>query len=299
VRTKLSIKVGILVSYDYYFVFDCIRQLYSSADVIVLAIDRDRRTWSGQSFALPETFVADVRAMDPEDKIRFFEDSFYLPGLSPIECDTRERNLLAKQMGRGGWHVQIDSDEYFVDFPRFVAFLHGLSSCSRGHHTVYARWFTLFRKTKNGYLHVRDSQEEFPVATTDPRYTRARIPRGTRSSKVYTDFQVVHESWARNESEILTKLKNWGHTDDFSVEEYFEFWKRLDEFNYEAATDFHPIRPKTWKRLGLVEGGIAEILEGLRSTSHDEADWRSHVIKEIAAATWWQRLKRWAKGALR
>jgi hypothetical protein len=33
-----------------------------------------------------------------------------------MECDTRERNMLAKYMGEGGWHVQIDADEYFADF---------------------------------------------------------------------------------------------------------------------------------------------------------------------------------------
>jgi hypothetical protein len=36
-----------------------------------------------------------------------------------MENETRERMMIAQRMGEGGWHVQVDSDEYFLDFGTF------------------------------------------------------------------------------------------------------------------------------------------------------------------------------------
>jgi hypothetical protein len=48
-----------------------------------------------------------VRQFDVSNKIILYEDTFtswkYI-----AQNDTRERNLLAQTMGKGGWHIQID-----------------------------------------------------------------------------------------------------------------------------------------------------------------------------------------------
>lgn len=43
--------------------------------------------------------------------------------MSTIDLDTRQRNMMAKVMGEGGWHLQIDSDEYPIDFEKLTTFL--------------------------------------------------------------------------------------------------------------------------------------------------------------------------------
>jgi hypothetical protein len=51
------IKVSYLVSYDYFMLLTSIRQLYEYVDKIVVAIDIDRKTWSGNTFEIPESFL--------------------------------------------------------------------------------------------------------------------------------------------------------------------------------------------------------------------------------------------------
>lgn len=123
-----KIHVGILISYDYQYAPTCIRQIYNHADRITLAIDVNRRTWNGEKYAMSEDFLKGIKASDPERKIHIYEDDFSIPGLSAMENDTRERNMLAERMGSAEdqWHIQVDSDEYFVDFGAFVSFLHAI-----------------------------------------------------------------------------------------------------------------------------------------------------------------------------
>jgi hypothetical protein len=47
-----------------------IRQLYEYVDKIVVAIDIDRKTWSGNTFEIPESFV-EVKKFDSGKQNRF------------------------------------------------------------------------------------------------------------------------------------------------------------------------------------------------------------------------------------
>ena len=120
---RAKIKVGMLISYDFAYLFDALPLLYPHADQIVLALDVSRRTWTGGSFELPDDFYDRVAAVDPGRKIVFLEQEFYRPELSPIQNETRERNILSRFMGDRCWKVQVDVDEYFVDFAQVTAFL--------------------------------------------------------------------------------------------------------------------------------------------------------------------------------
>ena len=91
------IKVGYLVSYDYNMLLTSIKQLYDYVDGIFIAIDRDRKTWSGNNFELPQSFFDEIKLFDSKNKIEFYFDNFYISELLPIECETRERNMLLKK----------------------------------------------------------------------------------------------------------------------------------------------------------------------------------------------------------
>lgn len=114
------IKIGFLISYDYQMLKTSLPLVYASADEIFLAIDYKRRTWSGNSFEISDDFFSWIEIFDKDKKIHIYEDDFYDPSLSVKDNDTRERNMLGIRMGSGGWHLQVDSDEYFVDFSMFV-----------------------------------------------------------------------------------------------------------------------------------------------------------------------------------
>ncbi len=70
------IKVSYLVSYDYYMLLTSIKQLYEHVDEIVISVDKDFKTWSGNSFEIPDSFFEEVRAYDSRNIIEFYFDQF-------------------------------------------------------------------------------------------------------------------------------------------------------------------------------------------------------------------------------
>lgn len=243
-----QIKVGFLVSYDYEYLKISLPLVYESADIIAVAIDKNRETWSGEKFDIDPLFFDWLKEIDKDNKIQIYEDVFAISDLSNMECETRERNMLAQFMGDGGWHVQIDSDEYFLDFAEFVASIRGVET--EYPIQIYGRWITLYQKDDMGYLYT-DSQEYFPAATNYPHYETAR--KSSAKEFKYLESKVLHQSWARGEDEILFKLKSWGHKTDFNVEAYFQFWKSINRHTYKYVRSFHPLDRWIWQTLEYVD----------------------------------------------
>lgn len=248
------IKVGFLVSYDFKYLYKSIPLVYDASDLIVLAVDKDRLTWSGNPLFIDPSFFEWVKKFDTLNKIVIYEDSFYIPENSPSENDTRERNLLAKAMGDGGWHIQIDSDEYFNDFKNFASFLKEkkqyLKNPEKHPVEIHVQWITLFKKVEGGFLYIKDSLDAIEVATNYPKYKYMRATR--HSKKIITKFILLHQSWARDDEEIYTKITNWSHRDDSDNAAFYKFWKNITLDNYKEFTNFHDNDPTKWKSLEFI-----------------------------------------------
>lgn len=243
------IKVGYLVSYDYDMILTSIRQLYNYVDKIIIAIDKDRKTWSGNYFEIPQSFFDEIKNFDSKNIIEFYFDSFFVPELSPIDCETRERNMLLKKMGKG-WLIQLDVDEYIFDFKKIANYLKRywyLTLFPRLTPISFSgKWLTLYRQLSDGYLYI-ENNERFSFITNQSYYTYTRDNNKVRNH--YSNINVIHQSWARTDEEIQMKIKNWGHRDDFNTQQYFEFWKNLSSSNYLNYKNIHPIKPKVWNEL--------------------------------------------------
>jgi len=261
-----QIKVGILVSYDYLYLKEALPRIYNEADSITLAIDKDGKTWSGNNIHIPDSFFVWLKEYDKDNKIKIYQDSFHVPGLSPLDSDTRERNMLGQFMGKGGWHIQLDSDEYFLDFKDFCDFLRKLDIDKDT--LIYAQWITLFKQNGNDYFLI-NAEETFPLATSNPVYKAIRVSES--QNPMYTGFKVIHQSWARGEDEIKLKLNNWGHTNDFDVDSYFEFWKMINKQTYRYVRSFHPLDSWLWPSLHYFEAkNIEELINKVKNYLHDE-----------------------------
>jgi hypothetical protein len=157
-------------------------------------------------------------------------------------------------MGDGGWHIQIDSDEYFNDFKGFTDFLKQnnkyLKNPSKNKVEIHVQWITLFKKVEGGFLYISDSLDAIEVATNYPKYKYMRATRF--SNKIMTKFMLIHQSWARDEDEIETKILNWSHKDDSDNILYFNFWKSVSLSNYKEFHNFHDNDPTKWKSLSFV-----------------------------------------------
>lgn len=252
------IKVGYLISYDYKLIFTSIKLLYNHVDEIYLAIDNDRLTWSGNQYELPDTFFEEIKSLDVKNKIKFYFDNFYKEDLSPSECDTRERTMLSKKMGKG-WLLQIDVDEYIYDFEKIASYLRGkwyLLLFPRLTPVVFrANWITLYKQLDDGFLYIKNN-ETFPLITNIPFYEYCR--ENNSVINIQTNLQVIHQSWARTDEEVATKLENWSHRKDFNTSKYLEFWRNLTSKNYQLFKDFHPVYPKDWNKLFFIKSSNIE-----------------------------------------
>lgn len=265
------IKVGFCVAYDWHLLRNSIPPIYDRADRICLALDKDRHSWSCNPYDFDDkAFFSFVKSIDISHKIDVYEDDFSIPSLSARDNCNRHRKLISERLGLGGWHVQIDSDEYFLDFNNFADILLKINSHPTGREkpvNVLANSITLFKKLDSGYLYVsceKGKIEAVPIATNLPHYERARH---NGHFNIHTNAFFLHESWARDAEQLNFKISNWGH----AAEElkmvayrysYLRLWNALDENNFFFVKDFHPASPKTWPRLDFVPGKTIEELRG-------------------------------------
>lgn len=244
-----KIQVGFLVSYDYQKLKKSLPPIYKDADEIFLALDFKLRTWTGNTFTIDDSFFSWIDEIDVDKKIKFYRDDFYVPELSPIDNDTRERKMLGEKMGIGNWIIQIDSDEIFIDFKDFVSKIrkydHYLDLPINKKVQFAAFHINAYKFLEQGLLFVEDATK-FYVATNFPNYQCAK---NTRSQVIYIDSYVLHEGLARTEEELRYKLANWGHKDEINAT-FLDKWLSANETNYKEVKDVFYLNPTTWKSLG-------------------------------------------------
>ena len=244
-----KIQTGFLVSYDYEKLKLSIPPVYKDSDEIFLAIDHKYRTWTGNSFEIDDSFFSWLEMFDVDKKITIYRDDFYLPELSSIDNDTRERTLLGMKMGIGNWIIQVDADEIFLAFDKFVETLRKydrfLDNPEKNKIQISGFLINIYKYLDNGLLYVNDATK-FMVATNYPNYKRAR---NSKERVIYVPHYALHETLARTEDELMFKIKNWGHQHEINSE-FLSKWKMANKDNYTQFKDLFYLNPKIWKSLG-------------------------------------------------
>lgn len=261
--TSPIIKTGFCVAYDWQLLKISLPIVYEASDVICLAIDKGRVAWSGEKYDFDSSaFYSFISQVDTKRKIVVYEDDFFDPNLDKRQNCNRHRTMLSQKLGKGGWHIQVDSDEYFLDFKGFVNYLKKIDrnpSPEQKPINVCCAFIPLFKKTSEGYLYVhfeKELPEMIPMATNVPDYQRARQ---NGHFNHLSPFYVVHETWARDEAELWFKINNWGHASEELAEKksrlsYFNLWKAIDEHNFQYLKNFHAASPTAWPRLRYCRG---------------------------------------------
>jgi len=263
----MIVKVGYLISYDYDYLKYSLPQIYGNNKVqeIILVIDKDRLTWSGNKFEIPNDFFEWIKEFDVQRKIKILEDSFCDTTLSPMINETVERNYLYSKMGKCNWYIQLDCDEYFIDFNSFINELEKIyleKNRLLNQISVTVRFANLFKKIEQGFLVISPVKENCWVATSNPICYYGRVNED--NEKMESESILVHQSWAREEAEIYQKITNWGHKNDFNSESYFKLWKSLDDHNYKYIQNFHPLKNNNgiWNELKLLSvESIGDLLQ--------------------------------------
>ena len=92
------IKTGFCVAYDWELLKYSLPGVYEESDMICLAIDKDRHSWSCNKYEFDDKAFYDfIKKTDRENKIDIYEDDFSLSHLNARENCNRHRTLLAKE----------------------------------------------------------------------------------------------------------------------------------------------------------------------------------------------------------
>lgn len=258
---KALIKVGICVAYDWEYLKISLPLIYKHSDTICLSLDRNRTSWSGKKYVFDnDAFYNFINEIDTQKKIIVYEDDFYVSDHSPMHLEVLQRKKMIEVLGNADWYIQIDVDEYFIDFKSFVLFLTTLNSkkpCQ-----IQSFMLPMYKKTDEGYFVVKFTKdwESLPMATNLPSYEYGRVT----SHKVYwSNTYVLHESWARTEEQVRTKIDSWGHASDISnKDKYIQDWVNLNSGNYLNYKNIHPVRGEAWPELDFVPcSSVYELLE--------------------------------------
>lgn len=255
----MKINVGFLVAYDYDLLRISIPSVYEHADKIVLALDINLNTWSGNKFDVDDSFFKWIKEFDKDSKIEVFKEDFYIASNTAMQNETRERNLLASKMGEG-YCLQLDADEFVLDFKSLTEYLKKNESKISNNKIQICGYLTdIYKKVDGGYLFVNDVSS-FYLGSYSPNYIRGR--KNKNQQKLYIPFLAIHLTWGRSEEELKFKLKNWGHNNDFDTEKFLSFWRGITKENFnDIKTGFHPLNSKSWKKLVFIKGdSIPEII---------------------------------------
>jgi hypothetical protein len=248
-----KIQVGFLVSYDYELLKNAIPPIYNDSDAIYLAIDKDRLTWNGSNFHIDDSFFSWIKEFDSQNKIEIYQDIFYVPELSTMECEVRQRKMLANKMGIGNWLIQLDADEYFLDFKNFVNTLKSYNSFldnpQKNPIQIATFLINIYKQVETGFLYI-DCASKCMTATNFPSY---KIGRNIRKRIIYTKHLMFHETLSRDEKELEFKFNNWGHKDEINPH-FLEKWKSATIDNYKSLSNLFYLEPHKWKKLNFVKG---------------------------------------------
>jgi hypothetical protein len=236
-----------LAAYDYELLPQSIASYYDIADEIIVGVDEYRFSWKKHKFDLPEKFLAKLVLDDPQDKIKIVRSKFHHFD-NPMQNETVERSYL-KCACTGDWIIQIDADEVLLNPKEFAAYL----ETAPRDKCIKATWESVFKKVGDKYLVIDGKKETTSVATANEPLNSYVAGRGTQQETVMSPLRLLHFSWARTEEGLWQKLTNWGHADDFDTRKFFEFWKSLNENNYQNFRDFHPLDRVSWSSLKLID----------------------------------------------
>lgn len=258
--TKPSISVVSLLSYDWYYSILSIASYCHHVDEIIVGLDINRRSYSGQRFVVPDPVI---NAICDLPGVRIVEDDVYAMSDHTIGRETLQRNALVEQT-KGDWVFQIDADEIALNPSDLVTWV----SSDPVVDTVRAHWRTIWKRIEDKYL-VIDESDSYSIwigsrgkglcgrsrepgirlSAFDPQIADKRSPvadglyidKHKRANAVLCPLVLLHHSYDRSEEEVAYKLANWSHSDHWPTGKMLELWKSTTLENYHQIKNFFPV----------------------------------------------------------
>ena len=261
-----------LISYDAEYLSKSIRSYYNYVDEIVLGLDENRTSWSGNKFTFDEEkLFKELGEIDGDNKIEVIEDNFYRNPDKYIENDNFERNFL-KSHCTHNWIMSFDADEELINaddfFVRFCPFVEKYYES----YDLAFTWFLPYKEFDNDYLvianedgsFIRTEQQGFATSKIN-QYIYARWTNLTQNNPtrlLLTPLTIKHWSLCRSETALHQKINNIGHADIAERgDPFYEMWKNVTLDNYHEMKNFKTSglgQPSQWPSLVRIPKPIFE-----------------------------------------
>jgi len=212
---------------------------YDIADEIILGLDESFLTWKCNRFQIDDCFYDKLKVIDKDKKIVIVKENFHKHA-NPMQNETEERNFLSSRCN-GKFIIGVDCDEVFLNAKEFDDWLD--SQLETFDFDFLCTWKTVYKVFGDNMLVCNPYEPALLGTCHKNSYVKARM---TNNQQVQSPLRILHFSWGRTEVEIIQKLNNWGHANEFNVEKHLTLWRAVNLDNYKQVVNFHPLGLKKW-----------------------------------------------------
>jgi hypothetical protein len=230
-----------LIAYDAEMLPRSIESYYDYVDEIVLGIDKERISWSGNEYKFNEIELwTALDKLDVDKKIKVIEDNFHRSSI-PIENDNHQRNFL-KQHCTHDWVFSFDADEVLIN-PRefFIDFCPLVEDYDID---LMFYWFLPYKETQDGTLFISDASrqhffnEEVQGFATSKTNTFTYCRWTNNQKKIQSPLAILHYSFCREDAKLELKRNNFGHSVESKQDPFYDIRKQVGLGNYHQLVNF-------------------------------------------------------------
>jgi len=235
-----------LISYDAAYLPESVSKYYNYVDEIILGVDKNRTTWSGNSFSFDENKLwSELGAIDGDSKISIVEEDFVKSKIA-IENDNYERNFLKAQC-TNDWIFSIDADEYLVNPKDFFYNYCPLVERYYNKADICMTWATPYKTIGDATLVIADEdgspffgENQGMTTSKNSTFTYARWTdkSATGHNRLMSPLVAIHWSLCRNKEDLHQKINNIGHSDLVENDPFYKIWDQVTLENYEELHNF-------------------------------------------------------------
>lgn len=248
-----------LISYDAHYLPKSIERYYDYVDEIVLGLDKNRISWSGNKFSFNESKLwSELNTVDVDNKIVIVEENFHQNSVA-IENDNYERNFL-KQECSHDWVLSIDADEYLLNAKEFFNDFCPLIENYRDKLDICMVWATPYKIIGDKVLVIAneddtpffgENQGVLTHAKNTYTYARWTSLSAAGGNRLVSPLVALHWSLCRDEKGLKEKLANHGHSDVYKTHPFYNNWLNITLDNYKELKNFKTtgIGPAQWPKL--------------------------------------------------
>lgn len=235
-----------LISYDAHYLPKSIEKYYNYVDEIVLGLDKNRITWSKNSFSFDEQKLwSELSQIDGDGKISIVEEDFVQSEVA-IENDNYERNFLKDQCSHD-WIFSFDADEMLVNPKQFFYDFCPLVEDYRETHDICMTWATPYKEIEDTTLVIAEEdgspffgENQGVVTSKNNTFTYARWTNQSAAgtNRILSPLVALHFSLCRKSEDLHEKIHNIGHSNIVEEDPFYKIWSQVDMENYKQLKNF-------------------------------------------------------------